>query len=213
MILIQIAEVAFRWYQEGESDVKEQQFTLPDIGQMVRVSYANQMRNLYYANKKLNDGEEYYFTTPILSIQRFSLTEATARGERIADMKEFDLFRLPKNAHLANVYLVSENCSGTIGSQITQVSPSEENFYIGKPDFSHFMFYRPQGRKLLTFNIPPCVKEIEVETTYDVGDGLDIPMDIASDIVITILTTILKIKGVVEPEEVRKKLMKQEALK
>src|SRR5580692_11434949 len=135
MLLNTVSDVIWQFYAEGREKATNQSFSQQDILQHARMSFSNYMRQLYYNAKQLNDGDEYYFSSPILSIMRFPLTDPNAVGKRRADMSNFDLYRLPKNSHFTNVYLVG--CGNNDGISITQVAPAEENFYL-TPEYNFF---------------------------------------------------------------------------
>jgi hypothetical protein len=193
MLLNVVSEVTWMFYAEGREKATNQSFSKQDVMQHCRMAFANYIRQLYYNSKQLNDGDEYYFTSPILSIQRFPLTEPNAVGKRHADMSNFDLYRLPKNAHFTNVYLVG--CGKNDGISISQVAPSEENFYLSA-EYNFFIFYTVKGRGLDTYHIPPCVKSVDVESTFD-SDTVDVTLDIAFEVANSVLGVILKIPGFV----------------
>ena len=75
---------------------------------MVKLNFAELVRQQYYNSKKMDEYNrpDYSFVSPILTIKRFNLSDTDSRGMRRADMGEFDLFRLPKNEHFANVYFI-----------------------------------------------------------------------------------------------------------
>lgn len=193
MTLKQLSEIAYRMYNEGRVKATNQNFKQADITQMCTVAAANIFRQLYYSNKKLKEGEEYYFYSPLLSVNRFDLTDANIQGMRRASMKGFDLYRLPKNAHFTNVYPVGTGCKGNENMEVTQVSPGEENFYLS-PEFTFFMFYVVKGVGINTYHLPPCITSVDVETTYN-SDEADISMDVAFDAIQQVLGTTLRIPG------------------
>lgn len=197
MKLKQVGEIAWRWYKNGKQLANKQDLLQKDIEQQVKVLYANLIRQMAYKTRATADGQDYYFMSPLLAIKRFSLPEADDRGKRRLDMSEFDLYRMPYNSHFTNVYPISEGtCGESINMEITQVSPAEENFYVGKADLSWFYFYVVKGRGLDTYNLPPCIKSLDVEATFDVADmdGVDVTMDMASDIINQILGIALGIE-------------------
>lgn len=197
MLLKQAAEVIWNFYERSRPKSTNQSYSKEDIQQMCSLAAGNLFRQQYYSSKKQDEygRPDYSFLSPLLSIQRFTLTEADIRGMRRADMGAFDLYRLPKNSHFTNLYLVSEGCGGddNIEGTIPQVKPGEENFYI-KPKFQFFKFYVVKGRGVNTYNFPPCVTAIDIETTFD-NDNIDISFDIAYEVSIQVLGTTLRVPG------------------
>jgi hypothetical protein len=174
------------------------------------------MRQKYIESKKLDGygNPDYSFISPLLDIKRFTLSDPTITGMRRASMTKFDLFRLPENAHFTNVYPVGEACGSNDIGEVTQVSPGEENFYL-TPDFSNYLFFVVKGRGINTYNIPPCIKEVDIETTYQ-SDDIDVSLDLAYEVVMQVLGNSLKVNGVPikildnayapQPSEVKRKL-------
>jgi len=196
MKIKQLTEVIWKFYSDGRPKATAQTLSRPDIMQMCLLSFADLMRNQYYKSKQMDEfGQaDYSFLSPILSIKRFPLSDANGVGMRRADMGDFDLLRLPKNTHFTNIYPVGTDCNGDMIGDITQVSPGEENFYLS-PDFSSYQFFVVKGRGVNTYHVPPCIKEIDIETTYS-SDDIDIAMDIAYQVAVTVLSVGVKVNGV-----------------
>jgi hypothetical protein len=194
MILKTVAEVVWRFYQDGRASSTSQTLREADIIQYCRAAYGNINRQIYYASKKINDGDESYFYSPTLDVKRFTLSEPNAVGMRRADMSEFDLYRLPHNKHIPNIYPVGQACGTEDVGQITLLdNPGEENFYLGT-EYEGFMFGVIKGRGINTYHVPPCIKEIDIEATYD-NDNVDVPLDIAFDVSNQVLGVALRIPG------------------
>lgn len=195
MKIKQLAEVVWRFQYDGRPKATAQTLSRADVLQMCTLSYGEIMRQRFYDSKAKDEYNQpdYSFLSPLLTVQRFTLDDANIIGLRRADMSKFDLVRLPKNAHITNVYPVGSDCGGQAVGEITQVSPGEENFYL-TPDFTSFLFFVVKGRGLNTYHVPPCVKSIDVETTY-VTDDFDVSLDIGYEIAISVLTVGGKVNG------------------
>jgi hypothetical protein len=97
--------------------------------------------------------------------------------------------------------MVSDNCNGTVNGELTQVQPGEENFYINDQDLkSFYKFFVQKGDRVDTYNVPACVKKIEVERIF-MQDELDIPLDIAYNVATQILGVSLKVRGFIPTED------------
>ena len=221
MRIKQLGEVIWKFYYDGRPKSTAQTLSKADILQMCILSYGEIVRQKYYDSKKQDEYNQpdYSFLSPILTVQRFGLEDVNdITGMRRADMSKFDLVRLPKNAHITNVYPVGSDCQGQAVGEITQVSPGEENFYL-TPDFASFLFFVVKGRGLNTYHVPPCVKSVEVETSY-VTDDFDVSLDIGYEIAMTVLTVGGKVNGVPikildnnyspQPREVKRRLEESE---
>lgn len=193
MIIKQLAEVIFRFYNDGRVSSTGITFTEADILQMAKMAYANMQRLLYYESKKDGGGDEYYFYSGILSVKRFPLSDANSKGMRRLDMTGIETYRLPKNSHLTNVYPIG--CTGEEGDFVsTQVAPGEENFYAGDPELSFFKFHVVKGQGINTYNWPGCVRSADVESTFD-DPAMDVPLDICFNVASQILDRTLRIPG------------------
>lgn len=220
MKIKQLAEVIWRYHYDGRPKATAQNINKADIMQMCLLSFADQMRTQYLKSKASDEYNEpdYSFVSPVLSIKRFKLSDANGVGMRRADMGEFDLLRLPKNAHFTNLYPVGSDCQGNLVGDITQVTPGEENFYL-TADFQSYQFFVVKGRGVNTYHVPPCIKEIEIETTY-ADDDIDVSLDIALSVAMVVLGTSIKVNGVPvkvidnpyspQPKEVKRRLQEEE---
>jgi len=215
MTIKDLQELVWRWYLNGKPQASNQQLLKADIGQKIKLLFADSMRQRYYESMAADQFRQpdYSFVSPILSVKRFQLGDPDIKGKRRADMGTFDLYRLPKNSHFTNVYPVAEGCGNQEVGEITQVAPGEENFYIGNPDLSSYYFYVVKGRGIDTFNLPPCIKGLDIECTYDVGGDTDIDMSIASQIIDQILNVALGIKKQYYSEQVQKEMQEQNLIK
>ena len=193
MRLQQLSEVIWRFYQEGRAKATAQTLREADMMQYAKSALSNMMRQQYLVSRKMNDGEEYYFYSQILSIKNFPLSDTDARGMRRADMGDIDLYRLPKNMHFTNAYPIGTGCIGNDSTlELTQVQPGEENFYLGG-DYDFFKFFVVKGKGINTYHLPPCIESLDIETTYDSPD-IDVSLDQAMDVANIVLGVSLKIK-------------------
>lgn len=217
MILKTLGELAWRTYQMGQANVKTQSFRQADLLQLLKLAVANEFRNQHYLSKRENRFSEadYSFFSPLLSTLEFDLPETDNMiGKRRIDMSEWDLFRFPGNMHVPNVYPVGEGCGNEEVGEITQVKPAEENFYINDPDMATFKFFVVKGRGIDTYHIPPCIKKLQVESTF-LTDEIDVSDDIAFTALSNVMAQVLK-TGEVTGEfqkKLREAIMKDEILK
>lgn len=179
MLLSELYETVWQVYQEGRARATTRSFSQKDVMQLVKLSAAEVFRLLYFSSKRNKDGNAFYFISPLLSIQNFTLSDANLIGMRRADMIAFDLFRMPHDAHFPNAYPIGCNDGGDYKS-ISLVEAGEEYFYAGNSKFKSFKFGVVKGRGINTYNLPPCVKSLDVESTFDSPDvDPDISMDVA----------------------------------
>ena len=215
MILKSIIELSWRMYQNGKAQANKQNLLKQDIQQKIKTLIADLLRQRWYESMQLDEFRQpdYSFSSPLLNIKRFDLGEPDWTGKRRADMSAWDLYRLPKNSHFTNVYPVADGCGNEEVGEITQVSPGEENFYINDPDMSFLKFYVVKGRGINAYNVPPCVKHLDIEATYEIGDDTDIDMSLASVVIDQLLGVSLGIKKQYYSEEVKKEMQDQNLVK
>ncbi len=222
MTLDNLSELIFNTYQSGKPKANKEKLSQADIRQMARASAANNFRQLYIFGQKLVPGRrlqavpqdsEYYFISPLLSVKEFTLTEPDSKGMRRVDMQDFDLYRLPKNVHFENIYMVNGACGGKDTNVITLVENGQEKFFL-KPKFKSYIFASVVGRGLNTFNVPPCVTKVHIETTYD-GDDVDITLDVAFDVMLEVLRQSMQVEEFTGEEKIRlqEELKKREEIK
>ena len=222
MKLSQISEVCWKLYSDGKPAANDQKLSKADITQMVKTSAANNFRQQYLSTQVVVSGRklsftnadpEYYFSSPLLAIKRFQLSDTDSTGMRIADMSEFDLYRLPKNSHFTNIYPVNNNCNGQQIGTITLVQNGEEKFYKGS-EFANYLYASVVGRTLHIYHVPPCVQSVDVETSYDNPD-IDITLDVCYDISNEVLGIIFRVSEANEEMKIKlqEMLQKLEAIK
>ena len=213
MNLLQLDEVIWRFYENGRTMANNQTLIKEDVRQKVRLLLADAMRQRYYESKKMDEflRPDFSFVSPLLEIKRFDLGEQSEQRFRRCEMKDFNLYRLPGNSHFTNIYPVGD-CGNDDFGEITQVNPGEENFYINDPDMAPFMFYVVKGKGINVYNIPPCVKKLDIEATYD-GDDIEVEGSIASAIMDQILNVVLGIKKQYYSDEAKRQMEEQNIIK
>jgi len=195
----QISEVIWQLYDGGRPSATNQTLEQDDMEQLVFLQTASALKMRFYESRKLDEGEKTDFMGGMLGVRQYPLGEANIKGKRSAFYND-EVMRLPRNSDVTNVYPVASNCASDIGNTITQVQPAEENFYINDSNLKFFMFFVQKGNSIDTYNIPSCIESIEVERIYTTND-LDVPLDMAYDIAMTILGVTLKVRGFVPTED------------
>jgi hypothetical protein len=181
MLLSELSETVWQIYGEGRQRATVRSFSQKDVQQYIKLAVAEVFRILYYNSKRNKDGNAFYFISPLLSIQPFELSEGNQIGMRRADMTGFDMFRMPHDAHIVSMYPIGCGDGGDYKS-ISLVEAGEEYFYAGNAKYSFFKFAVVKGTGLNTYNLPPCVKKLDVEASFDAPTlDPDISMDVAFD--------------------------------
>lgn len=195
MIIKQLSEVIHKFANAGRPKVTAQTVDKASITQMVMLALGNVLRQRYYESKKLNEyGQaDYSAISPILGTIEFQLSEPNTAGMRRADMSKYDLYRLPNDAHITNMYPISGDCGSEEIGKISLVEPGEERFYQGE-EFSFFLYAVVKGRGVNFFNLPICVSAVGIETTYN-SDDVDVNFEVGEEIANHILGVVLRIPG------------------
>jgi len=215
MILKSVIELTWRLYQEGRAYANNQNIIKQDVEQKAKLLFADAIRQRYYESRKMDDygRPDWSFVSPILEVKRFELVTDDEKRYRRCDMSESQMYRLPNNSHITNVYPIGDCKNDDIG-EITQVNPGEENFYANDPDFSDTMFFVIKGKGINVYNCPPCIKHLEVEAAFDAPDSEpEVDSAIASLIVDQILNVNLAIKKQYYSEQAQKAIAEQNLVK
>ena len=181
MLLSTLSEVVWQFFAEGRQKSTNRTFGKADVRQMLKLASSDILRMRYFSARKeqlqTGDTMDTSFISPLLSIQNFPLSDPNEAGMRRSDMSDFDIYRMPHNVSITNVYPVG--CGGEEYKSIPIVEAGEEYFYQN-PQYKSFKFGVVKGRGINTYNLKPCAKSLDVEAAFD-GEGIDvdIPMDVA----------------------------------
>lgn len=193
MIIKQLSEIIFKFSSAGRPKVTAQTVDKASITQMVMLALGNILRQRYYESKKLNDfgKPDYSAISPILGTIEFPLSDPNTAGMRRADMSQYDLYRLPNDGHITNMYPISGDCGSIEVGKISLVEPGEERFYTD-PKFSFYLYAVVKGRGVNFYNLPVCVNAVGIETTYN-SDEVDVSFEVGEEIANHILGVVLRI--------------------
>lgn len=194
MIIKQLVDIVYDYYYEGRSKATAQTLSKANVGQMVMLSYGQILRDKFKQSKKEDKFNEadYTYAAPILDIKEIPLSEANVIGMRRADMSQYDLYRLPKDGHIVNMYPIGGTCGSEEIGKVTLVKAGEENFYLG-PKFSFFQFGVIKGKGINCYHLPPCVSKLAVETTYNSND-IEVTFDLGYEVALSVLGIMFKEK-------------------
>lgn len=193
MIIKQLAEVIFKFANEGRPKATARTVRQADIQQMIMTAFGDILRKRYYESKKLNEFGEPDFSaiSPLLGTMEFKLSDSDTKGMRRADMSKFDLYRIPYDGHITSLFPIGGDCGDDTDIKISLVKAGEEKFYL-KPKFQFFKFAVVKGRGINFYHLPDCIKMVAIETTYN-SDQVDISFDICYEIANSILGITLKL--------------------
>lgn len=194
MILQQISEIVWQWYNEGRQSAANQKLSQRDIEQYCIMAIGDVLRKRYYENKSAGNEDITDFISTSLESKEYPLSSPTMNGMRKAVVTD-NVIRLPRSQDVVNILPIADgNCQESISESITLVQPGEENFYQGA-DFSGFQYAVLKGKNINTYNLPNCVKAILVERMY-LDENTDFSTDVAFEAATFVLGTALKIKDI-----------------
>lgn len=194
MIIKQLVDIVYDYYYEGRAKATAQTLNKANVGQMVMLSYGQILRDKFKQSKKEDKFNEadYTYAAPILDIKEIQLSEPNVIGMRRADMSQYDLYRLPKDGHIVNMYPIGGTCGSEKIGKITLVKAGEENFYLSAK-FSFFQFGVIKGKGINFYHLPICVTKVAVETTYNSND-IEVTFDLGYEVALSVLGIMFKEK-------------------
>ena len=187
-----IADVIENFYYVGRVK-SDKTLDKRDFAAMGKFALGTIMREYWYNPNVGEEGDRYSFVAGFLSPKVYQLGDADRFKRRRIDMAATPVIRLPMNAHILRVLPISGECTQDI-DELTQVQPGEELSYTSS-EFYFYKYFVSKGEGLDAYNIPECVKEVEVEAVFD-NDEADIPYDFAFQICMNVLSPSLKLKGI-----------------
>lgn len=184
MTLSEVNNIAFTLFN-GKNKVTNLVITETKLLPTTKLAYANVMRNLW-----LKFGNSYYYFTNNLKPIQYNLSEVDCNGKRRVDFGDTSYISLPQNMHLFRIEAITG--AGCYCSTITFVMPGEDYFYRGA-EFASFPYAVAIGDGVDTYHIPNCIKKVTILGVSDDPD-VNIPQDIAWDVLRQVLALILDIK-------------------
>lgn len=186
-----IADVIENFYYIGRIK-SDKTLDKRDFGALAKFALGTIMRDYWYNPLIGEEGDRYSFVSGFILPKIYSLGEPDKFKRRRIDMSNTPVIRLPMNAHILYVLPVSGECTQDI-DELSQVQPGEELFYTSS-EFDFFKYFVSKGEGLDAYNIPECVKEVEVQAVFD-NDEADVPYDFAFQVCNQVLGVSLKVKG------------------
>jgi hypothetical protein len=168
---------------------------LQDFRELVRMANGTIMRKLYFEERQLRG--QFWFFSDQLELREFEVGDPDAKGRREIVIREEDkerklfdgVLRLPNGLGIYEVSPVGDCLCG----MIARAEPGTEWLYCGKA-YEDMQRWSPRGKKIVLYNLPKCVEKVEVLAVWN-DEDLEIPYDIAFDIVNAVLGLTLKTAG------------------
>lgn len=148
------------------------------------------MRKLYYELRQL-DGEVLYFAEAIDTKEY----KVKVRGKDKYIELDDDIINLPYGFGIFGVYPLDSEGSHPVCQRVQKAQAGADWLYCGS-DFDGASFYIKKGKRIFFYNMS-CMNEddkVEVEALYN-DDDIDVPKDIAFDIINAVLGVSLKTVG------------------
>lgn len=186
-----IAEVIQSIYYNGRPKL-DKKLDRRDFLQLVNMANGTIIRKLYYEERQA--GQVQWFFSPETNTKDFELSDADQRGRRSFEIKgkkkgeEFEgVMRMPKGIGVLDLR------DADSGERISRIATGSAWMYMGRA-YEGKMFYEQKGIKIITYNVPSCIKKVEMDGMFNLTD-MDIPYDIAFDICNSVLGLTLKVAG------------------
>lgn len=190
-----IAQVIEELYYNGRATVSKK-LDMRDFLMLARMANGTIMRKLYYEEKQ-NGQHNWFFGSQVFE-KEFKVSEPNKKGVRFITIKEGDEFsddarlgviRMPHDSGI----LLIQDVDGD-GDDIARSEPGSDWLYTG-PAFDSKPFWTRRGDRIALHNIDDCVTTVEVIGIFDDKD-MDIPYDVAFDIVLQVMSLALKVINV-----------------
>lgn len=186
-----LAAVLQELYYNGRPNISKR-LDERDFVQLVKMAAGSMMRKLYYEEKR--EGRHYSFCGAQAEPRVFELTDKDANGRRYITIYDTDevegtsgVLRLPHDSGILLITAVGDYP----GIEIARSEAGSDWLYSGK-EFEGQAFWTLSGKRVRFRNLPDCVKKVEVDGVWDDAQ-MNIPTDIAFDMLIMILGPILKL--------------------
>jgi hypothetical protein len=211
MKIIVIAAVCESVYYNGRIKTGSRKLDIDDFEQLAIAAHGSIMRKLYYDLKKAG-GEALYFSDSI----DYKTFKVKTRGKDKYFEIEEQLVNMPYGMSIFGIFPVNEKGVRTDKDiRFLKAQYGQDWLYDGE-DFDDVPFYIKKGKRVWLYNCDFLKQdeEVEVEGLFN-EDDIDIPNDVAFEVINTILGTTLKVAGFpIDPTndnnpnslEIRKKL-------
>lgn len=190
-----IAQAIQELYYNGRPTVSKR-LDKRDFLQFAKMAHGSIMRKMYYEERQLRQ-HNWYFGDQ-LEEKKFDLSEPNSKRERTitikSDKKEDGLNGVLKLPHGLGIFVIKPVCEDGDCPDIIRSEPGSEWLYTGKA-FEGQVFWSQRSSKVVIFNLDTCIKEVEVIGIWN-DDDIDIPSDVAFDIVLMVMSLTLKVINV-----------------
>ena len=180
-----IAAICESVYYNGRVKSGSEKLEFEDFEQLVKAAHGSIMRKLYYELRQL--GNELLYFSDALDVKEYKVSVS---GNRKYIELGDDVVSMPHGLGILGVSGISSDNNVT---HYVKGKIGDDWLYSGD-DFSTVKFYLKKGRRVFLYN-DECLKDgsvIEVEGLYN-DDDVQIPKDIAFDIINSVLGLTLKV--------------------
>lgn len=186
MKLIELADLIQEVYNGGH--VKEyRKMEEEDFQMLVRAANGSIMRRLWEQRNQQDDAK-YYFSDQIQT-EEYEVPPKDKKGRRKIELKS-DTVRLPKGQTIFGVRPGEDYT----GDEFHPTPAGSDWLYEGREEFEGVHYYRLKGTSVILYGCEDSIKKVEIDRIPDDAD-INIPNDIAWDILNEVLGLTLKVKG------------------
>lgn len=181
-----VAEIILQIYYTGRPKA-DKKLRIEYFEQLVKMANASIMRKIYFDLR--DKGEVFDYFGFQLEQKEFTLPDKDRRGRRVLIFDDNEgVLRLPKGLGIFDIFPVTDDPS--VPTKIHYVGAGTNELWSG-PDFDDLMKYENRGKKITFYNVPDCVKTVEVDGIFNDVD-LEVPFDVVIDIINIVLVETLK---------------------
>lgn len=192
MKLTVVADIIDAVFYNGKPQPSAKKLDVEDFFQFSLASCGAIIRNMYYEERELNNGDVTGFIASMVEVKEVPVKKGVL-GQKVVGE---DLLMLPKNLGIWNVYPVvkdgeGKSCDIDYESAFTRLQPGTNRLYDA--DDLGLNFFSQRGKKTILFCSDNC-DIVAIEGIFS-SDDFDVPENIARAIINDVLGTTLKVAG------------------
>lgn len=187
-----VADIINAVFSNGKPQPSAKKLDREDFYQFSLASAGSIIRDTYYEERSLNNGDVTSFLSSMVEIKEVEIKKGGLGNKTL----EIDVLTLPKNLGILNIYPLIKSDNGTIcevdyKNPFIRIQPGSAALY----DFDDLGInaFHQRGVKPVLF-CPDDMSDVAIEGVFR-SDDFDVPEDIARKIINDVLSTVLKVAG------------------
>lgn len=187
-----VADIIDAVFSNGKPQPSIKKLDKQDFLQFSLASAGSIIRDTYYEERALNNGDISSFLSSMVDIREMKVQ----RGKLGVKYIDVEVLTLPKNLGIFNIYLLIKDADGKVcdidyNKPFHRIQPGTASLY----DFDDIGIsaFHQRGTKPTLF-CPDDITDVAIEGVFKTTD-FDIPEDIARKVINDVLSTTLKVAG------------------